>query len=453
LSVTRKGSAILLVAGVLACAGAALSASAPKWRILWAQGPTGSDFRLTAVADDGSAAGTLTGADKAHHAIFFNGKKFKAIGGKIGPGSIVRGMNNRHQIVGLRSVRPNATIADLLNVALKDSDKPHAFLYAGKVRTLSQPSYANAVNDAGVVVGNFQPPDHSIHGFAWMTGGLRWAKVRKNRFIDLGVGRANAISNPSTGWTVQIGGAVGAAGGYYTLNLLTGKFRSKALNFTGEITTVNAAGRGGGYRLSANFANKLPVLVNLHANRMTSLKLTKPFTNGVVNVVTDAGEAFGDLSGDAGPAAARWVHGTPVNVKSSLTKAQLKSAMPTTAADSGTSGAVVGGGDVKDGAWAYVAHPLPSYELGQLLRWVAQTSPKVFAGGTRGRLAKASKGSKGNSTAGCKYIDRAVHANYSDLRKPGFYLRNNLVDALAEIKSELQCPGKIVPARGLPFHH
>jgi probable HAF family extracellular repeat protein len=450
------GLGMVLVAGLLACAGAASTASVPKFELVWSHGAVGTDLRLVAVADDGSAAGTFRHQDSSQHAVFFNGQTVKEIGAKIGPGSVATDMNDRHQIVGYRSLRPNVTTGDLTNSKLDDSQKPHAFLYGGgKVRLLTQPSYATAVNDEGVVVGTFLTSDQSLHAFAWLTGGLRWAPLPKNKFIDLGAGSARAVNTSSTSWNVEIAGPADAAARYYTLNVLTGKFSARTVNLAGAITTVNTASRGGGYQVSkATSFNQLPVLVNLRTGRMTALGLPAPFTNGVVNVVTDAGDPFGDLFNQAGDLeAATWVKGRPVNVNSWFTKAQLLGHKLTGIADANTNGQFVGSAEVSGDTWAYIASPTPAYKLANVVAWVAQTSQTVFAHGTRRALTKAYGASKrGASADTCKYVHQAVSANYADLRKVGFYPRNALIDDLDEIEYELHCGGKITLPHGMPFH-
>ena len=452
---TRTGLGMLLVTGLLAFAGAASTASTPRFELVWAHGAVGTELRLVAVADDGSAAGTFRHQDMSQHAVFFNGRTVKEIGSKIGPGSVVTGMNDRHQIVGYRSVRPNVTTGDLLSSKLDDSQKPHAFLYGGgRTQLLTQPSYATAVNDEGVVVGTFLTSDQSLHAFAWMTGGLRWAPVLKNKFIDLGAGSAHAVNNSSTNWNVEIGGPANAAAPYYTLNVLTGKFTARTVKFPGAITTVNTASRGGGYQLSKETHNQLPVLVNLRKGAMAALGLPAPFTNGVVNVVTDAGDPFGDLFNQAGDLeAATWVKGRPVNLNSWFTKGQLLGHKLSGIADANTNGQLVGSAEVSGDTWAYIASPTPTYKLANVVAWVAQTSRTVFAPGTGRALTKAYGASKrGASADACKYVHQAVAANYADLRKVGFYPRNALIDDLDEIEYELHCSGKITPAHGMPFH-
>ncbi|MGB2876347.1 MAG: hypothetical protein WBB76_12865 [Gaiellaceae bacterium] len=444
------GVVVLLVSGALAWAGAAPSAPAAQWQITWAQPAAGTDFRFTAVADDGTAAGTLTQKDGSRHVIFFDGTSQPTdVGPKIGPGSVATSMNDRHQIVGYQSLNPAVTTGDLLNTKIDTAHKPHAFVYAGKVRILSQLSYATDVDDAGVVVGNFLASDQSLHAFAWLTGGLPWSPTAKNKFVDLGAGAANTVNNPSTGLTVQIGGAIGKFAGTYTLNVRTGKFTSKKLTFTGNITSVNTAGSGGGYQISSSF-NQLPVIANLRSGKMKALGLPQPFTDGSVNAVTEAGAAFGDLSGHAGNSqATRWVNGRPANLNGLFTKTQLRGGALTGAADANTNGIFVGTGAVSGGVWTYVAYPAAAYEIGQVLAWVSQTSPKVFARSTRSTLAKA-KG--GDQTSACNYVRQAARSNYRDLRKAGFYVRNALVDDLDQIQYDLQCGGRIVPPHGMPFH-
>jgi hypothetical protein len=452
---TRMGLVVLFVTGLLACAGAASTASMPKFDLVWTHGGPGTELRLTAVADDGSAAGTFRHQDMSQHAVFFNGRAVKEIGSKIGPGSVVTGMNNRHQIVGYRSVRPNVSTGDLLSSKLDDSQKPHAFMYAGgRAQLLTQPSYATAVNDEGVVVGTFlAPSDRSLHAFAWMTGGLRWAPVLKNKLIDLGAGSARAVNTSSTNWNVEIVGPADAAVRYYTLNVLTGKFTSRTVNLAGAITTVNTASRGGGYQLSKSTHDQLPVLVNLHTGRLTALGLPAPFTSGVVNVVTDAGDPFGDLFNQSDLEAVTWVKGRPVNLSSWFTKAQLLGHKLTGIADANTNGQFVGSAEVSSDTWAYIASPTPTYKLANVVAWVAQTSQTVFAPGTRRALTKAYGASKrGASADTCKYVHQAVAANYADLRKVGFYPRNALIDGLDEIAYELHCSGKIILPHGMPFH-
>ncbi len=318
---------------------------------------------------------------------------------------------------------------------------------------LTQPSYATAVNDEGVVVGTFLASDQSPHAFAWMTGGLRWAPVLKNKFIDLGAGSARAVNTSSTNWNVEITGPADAAARYYTLNVLTGKFTARTVNLAGAITTVNTASRGGGYQLSQSTHNQLPVLVNLRTGRLTALGLPAPFTSGVVNVVTDAGDPFGDLFNQSDLEAVTWVKGRPVDLNSWFTKAQLLGHKLTGIADANTNGQFVGSAEVSGDTWAYIASPTPAYELANVVAWVAQTSQSVFAPGTRRAVTKAYGASKrGASADTCKYVHQAVAANYADLRKVGFYPRNALIDDLDEIAYELHCGGKITPPHGMPFH-
>jgi probable HAF family extracellular repeat protein len=446
--------AVLFVTGLLACAGAASTASTPKFQLVWSHGAAGTELRLAAVASDGSAAGTFRHQDMSQHAVFFNGRTVKEIGSKIGPGSVVTGMNDRHQIVGYRSVRPNVTTGDLLSSKLAASQKPHAFLYGGgRTQVLTQPSYATAVNDEGVVVGTFLASDQSQHAFAWLTGGLRWAPVLKNKFIDLGASSARAVNSSSTSWNVEITGPADAAARYYTLNVLTGKFTTRTVNLAGAITTVNTASRGGGYQLSQSTHDQLPVLVNLHTGRMTALGLPAPFTSGVVNVVTDAGDPFGDLFNQSDLEAVTWVNGRPVDLNSWFTKAQLLGHKLTGIADANTNGQFVGTAEVSGDTWAYIASPTPAYELANVVAWVAQTSQSVFARGTRRAVTKAYGASKrGASADSCQYVHQAVAANYADLRRVGFYPRNALIDDLDEIAYELRCGGKITPPHGMPFH-
>jgi probable HAF family extracellular repeat protein len=341
-----------------------------------------------------------------------------------------------------------------LNSKLDASQKPHAFLYGGgRTQLLTQPSYATAVNDEGVVVGTFLASDQSQHAFAWMTGGLRWAPVLRNKFIDLGAGSAQGVNTSSTNWNVEIAGPAGAAARFYTLNVLTGKFTARTVNLAGAITTVNTASRGGGYELSKSTHDQLPVLVNLRTGRMTALGLPAPFTSGVVNVVTDAGDPFGDLFNQNDLEAATWVKGRPVDLNSWFTKAQLLGHQLTGIADANTNGQFVGSAEVSGDTWAYIASPTPTYKLANVVAWIAQTSRTIFAPGTPRALTKAYGASKrGVSTDACKYVHQAAAANYADLRKIGFYPRNALIDDLDEIAYELRCSGKIIPPHGMPFH-
>jgi hypothetical protein len=187
---------------------------------------------------------------------------------------------------------------------------------------------------------------------------------------------------------------------------------------------------------------------------MSALGVPAPFTMGIVNAATESGDLFGDLYNNAGALqAAKWVNGRVVNLNSLFGKAQLRGQKLTNVTDATTGGLFAGAGVVKDGAWAYLATPSPSFQLSQVLAWVAQTNPKVFARGTRKTLASASRASRRRSSAGaCKLVGQAARANYADLRRPGFYLRQNLIDNLDEIQYELNCGGKIVPPHGMPFH-
>jgi probable HAF family extracellular repeat protein len=433
---------ILLALGALVAAAAAPSASAPRWQIMWVTANAkGAEFRIASVADDGSFAGTLTQPNRAKSVLFYNGQTVRDLGAKIGPGSVARGMNNRHQIVGYRSTEPDGSF------------QPHGFLYGGKVKTLSQPfSTANAVNDAGVVVGSFLGPDQQLHAFAWLNGGLRWAPVGKGNFIDLGVGTAVSVNNPSTSWNVQIVGSVEGAAGYYTLNVRTRKFKAQKLSFPGELNAVNTASRAGGYSLSPTH-NLLPVVVNLRTKAATRLSLPQPFTDGTVNAVTEAGDALGELSDPTGNLeAVRWAKGkgAPANLNALFTRKQLRSGKLTNLTDASASGLVSGTGTISGAAAGFVAFPPASLKLAQLLGLVTQTGQKIYARGTRSAISKA-YGAARRGASPCAQVDKAIKANYADLRKVGFYARNSLVDGLDEVKYGLQCPGKIRPPRGMPF--
>ena len=146
------------------------------------------------------------------------------------------------------------------------------------------------------------------------------------------------------------------------------------VNLAGAITTVNTASRGGGYQLSKSTHDQLPVLLNLHTGRLTALGLPAPFTSGVVNVVTDAGDPFGDLFNQSDLEAVTWVKGRPVDLNSWFTKAQLLGHKLTGIADANTNGQFVGSAEVSADTWAYIASPKPAYKLANVVAWVAQTS-------------------------------------------------------------------------------
>ena len=153
---------------------------------------------------------------------------------------------------------------------------------------------------------------------------------------------------------------------------------------------------------------------------MTALGLPAPFTSGVVNVVTDAGDPFGDLFNQSDLEAVTWVKGRPVDLNSWFTKAQLLGHKLTGIADANTNGQFVGSAEVRRHLGLHRFSDA-GYKLANVVAWVAQTSQTVFAPGTRRALTKAYGASKrGASADTCKYVHQAVAANYADLRKVGF---------------------------------
>lgn len=455
----RTGVAAILLAVVLALAGAAAASSAPRGDILWANAASiKGEFHLTALADDGAAGGTLTLADGTKHAMYFDGAgAFADLSKKAGPGSVATAINDRHQVVGYRSIDKSPSTYDLVNPRVDAAHKPHAFLYGGgKVRLVSQASYATDVDDAGIVVGNFLAADDTEHAFAWFTGGLRWSPTLKNRFVDLGFGTANAVTNPTTSSKVAVGGSVGSAAGYWSLDVATGQFTATPLGFEGEVTSLNSSWRGTAFRVpSVADVNQVPLLVDLRNAAQTPVTVPSPFTSARLTSLNDAGVAFGDLFGANGLAGGgKWVGAAPRNPAASLPKSALRG-NTITGVDAATLGGLFAGtGMLKDAMWTYIAFPSAADELSSVLAGVTQTGAAVYARGTRAAVAKALAASKGRNTGtACKAIERPRDANYRDTRKTGFYVRGNLVQALDEVEAILGCSNKIVPPRGLPFHH
>jgi hypothetical protein len=452
---------MMLLAAVLVLAGVASAASVPGADMFWASASkSGGDFRLTAVADDGAAAGTLILGDKTHtrHAIYYKGTgdAFTDLSKKAGPGSVAMAINDRHQVAGFRAANKDTSTYDLIDPKVDAAHKPRAFLYsAGKVRLLAQPSYATDVNDAGVVVGNFLAADKQIHAFAWFTGGLRSAPVAAGRFLDLGPGVADTVTNPTTSSKVAVGGSVGTSAGYYSVDLATGKFTSKALPFLGEVTALNNSWRGAGFSQAAiTDVSQTPVLVDLRKASHTPLAVPAPFSSAKVNTVDDAGVAFGDLFGaDGALGGGKWVSGAPKSVAAQFPKSALHGATVTGVAAASFGGLLAGTGTIQSAQWTFVGYPSAADQLASIRTGVAQTGAAVFGKGTLGAIAKASAAARGHKAgAACTALEQARNANYRDARKTGFYVRGNLIQAVDEVESTLGCANKIVPARGMPFH-
>lgn len=456
----RTGVAAILLAGLLALAGGAAAASAPRADMFWASATgAGGDFRLSTVADDGAAAGTLILVDKNNrfsHAIYYKGTgtAFTDLNKKVGAGSVAVAINDRHQVVGFGSADTNPTAYDLLNPKVDTAHKPHAFLYSGgKVKRLAQPSIATDVNDAGIVVGNFLA-NGQLHAFAWFTGGLRWSPVASSRFIDLGGGTANAITNPTTSSKVAIGGSVGTSAGYFSLDAATGKFTSKALPFVGEVTTLDAAWGGAGYsRPSLTDVTQVPVLVNLQKATQTPVSIPAPYTSAQLNAVNDAGVAYGDLFGaDNTQGGSKWVGRAPQNPAAAFPTAALHGRTITGVTAASLGGLFTGTGTFKNDPWTFIAYPAPADQLASVRAGVTLTGAAAYARGTSSGLGKAGAVARaGKTAAACTAVGKVRDANNKDSRKTGFYVRGNLIQALDEVQSLLGC-SKIVPARGMPFH-
>jgi hypothetical protein len=237
--VLARAAALVLALVALALLPEAAGAVRGTWHAKLISASDGSNIRFSAIAEDGAAAGLKVLPDGTPQAVYFNGKRLKNFGSRLGPVSSFLSLNDRHQAAGYFSANPAARVTNLFGANPDPSIMPHAFFMSGPrtIKRLSVPSAAFAVNISGQVAGTFRASDGFLHAFLWRP----LAKSGK-RFIDAGVGDARALNDPSVRARRLRGSAHAAEMGYVGVNLAGGT----------SIWTVNAANNAVNRRVLQN---------------------------------------------------------------------------------------------------------------------------------------------------------------------------------------------------------
>lgn len=188
-----RALAILVTLGAVAALPApAFGAKTRTWHARLFSSPDGANIRFSTIAQDGAAAGGKFFADGSAQALYFDGRRLRNFGSRLGPVSSFTGLNDRHQAVGYASSNPAARLANLFGANPDPSLMPRAFFMSGRtIKRLSVPSAAFGLNASGDVAGSFRASDGFLHGFLWKP------TARRRGFVDLGVGDARALSDPN----------------------------------------------------------------------------------------------------------------------------------------------------------------------------------------------------------------------------------------------------------------
>jgi YD repeat-containing protein len=196
----------LLAVLALACCGLLLAPAADarikrNWTVQFFSEPNTSTI-FDAINDDGHAVGTRVFPDGSRHGLFFDGRRLRDIGARLGATSAILDINNRDQMVGWQSSTPQARLNNLFS-GTDPATMPRAFVLSGPVlRVLPFPSVATAVNSNGLVVGSYRENDGTVHTFAWNAASRprsgRSAQVEgaPSGFVPRGQGTGEDVSDP-----------------------------------------------------------------------------------------------------------------------------------------------------------------------------------------------------------------------------------------------------------------
>ncbi|HZI91047.1 MAG TPA: hypothetical protein VFD31_05405 [Thermoleophilaceae bacterium] len=192
---------LVLVSCGMLLAPAAEARIKRNWTVRFFSAPNTNTF-FNAINDDGHAVGTRVFPDGSRHGIFFDGRRLRDLGARLGAASAILDVNHRDQIVGWQSPNPQAQQNNLFR-GTDPATMPRAFFRSGsRLRVLPFPSIATAVNSSGLVVGSFRAADGSVHAFAWNAAPRRRPRSRSAQapgaplgFVDRGQGTGEDVSD------------------------------------------------------------------------------------------------------------------------------------------------------------------------------------------------------------------------------------------------------------------